>query len=591
MNSTRKDGFCQEQKRPFLRKKISSPNPFRRTSWRSREGHQRRESLRLLGAEAEVDAGREGGERAGIATLARTVTLDAHGRTSLEANLEVAAGSHADVAEACTAAARVGIRTDDTAARIVLKEHGMDAESAERLEGRLRTTLIGDARFPALRTVIRDRKQVEEAVEPTGLIGIAQVQTDVAARRRVATHLVDLAVLGDVGVMAEERGTTESKLDDDTLLLELRDSLNGIISASLGFGCPIDGALRLGIDRRFRRLRTSFLVRDGRLLILDGLVERREVLGVARERRVEGVDLGRSRVRNLLRIVRRGRSRSNRSAVVDAAHCLGRSLGSGGIHRRHRARNGSGGGRGGATNGLGLGGTGAGRARGGGGTSLLALVLIGERRAVRVRNDVQHAVAVRIHEPVTGVGVQLAADVVDGAVARRLAGDDVLEQPQFGGALGRDGATETALEASEDVRTADGVERHGVAARRLPAADLAVVVQTVAPQLGIGGLVDARVDVGMVVVAVAALGAGREDAGRAADRVLVAIDVGARGHLGESGRGNDRGREGQQHGNLLHRELLGDSPQVIGNTTVPSGCRAWETYPLPYSRHPEGVDA
>ena len=86
----------------------------------------------------------------------------------------------------------------------MLKEQRVDTESVERREGRLHTTLIGDARFPALRTIIRKRKQVEEAVEPTGFVGKADVQADIAARRRIATHLVDLAVLGDIGVVAEE---------------------------------------------------------------------------------------------------------------------------------------------------------------------------------------------------------------------------------------------------------------------------------------------------------------------------------------------------------------------------------------------------
>ncbi len=392
-----------------------------------------------------------------------------------------------------------------------------------------------------------------------------------------------------MSVVTEERCTTERKLNEDTLLLQFRDGRDDLVGLCFSFGRTIDRGLRLGVDRRFRRLRTSFLVRDGRLLLREGRVKSTKLLGVTLQRRVEGVDLGRSRVRNLLRIVRRGLSLGDRSAVVDAAHCLGRSLGSGssGICRRHRAREGRGGGRS-ATNSLGLRSAGAGRTRGG--TNLLALVLILQRRAVRVRNEVQHSVTIHIHRTVTSCRSQLATREVHGAVAS-LARQDVLEEPKLRGRLGRDRTAEATRETRNHIRTTDDVQRRSVAARRLPSTHLAVIVQAIVPQLGVGGLVDAGVDIGMLIVAVTTLnGAGGQNiADSVAHCVLVAIIILALHRSRESGRGNDRGREGQQQqGKLLHRELLGHRPGD-GNTTVPSGCRVWETYPLLHSRHPEGL--
>lgn len=550
-------------------------------------GSERRECLRLLGTEAEVDAERERGEGRGIATLSRAIALDTHRRATLEANLEVGTGSRTDVAEASTATARIRVRANDRAACIVLKEHGVETEAVERREGRLRTALVSDARFPALRTIIRERKEVEEAVESTRLVGIADIQTDVGTRRDRSTHLVLLAGLGDAGVVLEERGATERELNEDTLLLQAFRRGIGSFRGGQSFGRTIDRSLRFGVDRLFRRRGTSRFRLDRCLLFRDRRIESTELLGVTLQRRVEGVDLGRSLGRQLLRIVRRGLSRGNRSAVVDdAARTLDRGLGSGsdGISRcchRRRARNGSGGGRSGTS----LGGDATNR-RSGATSSLLALVLVRQRRRVRVRYDVQNAVAVRIHEPVASRRVQLAADIVDGAVAS-LAGDDILEQPQLSGALGRDRTAEALRKARDD----DGPHGEAVTVGQgtigvllTGHVVLAVVVDAVLPDL-----LGAGVDLSVIVVAVAALEAGGQDAGRVADGELVAILVVALRHLRECVHGGQRGREGQQQGKLLHRELLGGTPQVIGNTTVPSGCRAWETYPLLHSRHPEGL--
>lgn len=312
------------------------------------------------------------------------------------------------------------------------------------------------------------------------------------------------------------------------------------------------------------------------------------------QRRVEGVDLGRSLGRQLVRRIRRSLRCGDRSSPVDRTartlydrNTLKRNRGVGRLCRCHRTLNGSGGGRS-ATNGLGLGGAGAGRARGRT-RNLAALVLVRQRRGVGVRNDVQNAVAVFVHEPVASIRIQLAADVVDGAVRAALARHDVLEEPELRRRTRRDRATEAARETRNQIRTADGVQRHSVAARRLPAADLAVIVQAIAPQLGVGSLVDAGVDLGVIVVAVAALEAGGEDTRGRANRELVAVHVGARGHLRERVHGDQRGHEGQQQGKLLHERTPWAVTQVIGNTTVPSGCRAWETYPLLYLRHPEGL--
>ena len=293
------------------------------------------------------------------------------------------------------------------------------------------------------------------------------------------------------------------------------------------------------------------------------------------DRGVEGVDLGRSFRCRLQRLVRRGLRRGDWSAPVDGrtTHTLGGRSG-----RRRLTREGHGGS------------SSANRRRLGGslGSSLAALFLVDDRRGIGFRNDVDDAVAVRVHQTKAGRGVELAADRVGGAVGTsRFARHDVLEKPKLRRRLGRDRAAEPLCVTCHVIRTTRDIQRLPIATGAFPGVDLAVVVDLVVPELGRSG-----VDLCMLVVAVAALGAGSQDARGRADRVLVFVHIGALCHLRERIHGNERGRENHQQGEIalheaLHRAL---SPE-IGNTAVPSGCEVEERPQQHVSRHPEGLDA
>ena len=66
---------------------------------------------------------------------------------------------------------------------------------------------------------------------------------------------------------------------------------------------------------------------------------------------------------------------------------------------------------------------------------------------------------------------------------------------------------------------------------------------------------------------------------------LLAHSTGAANALEETRRA---ARAARHKLNFFIGKLLGQRPGD-GNTSVPSGCRAWETYPLLYLRHPEGL--